>query len=337
MNSESSQPGAEPTTPARRFRDREVVLGNGVRGVGVEFPSASPHNYHQAISRPQEMPAVSLDGKLFLPPAHDRGGAKLPAVIVAPGSLGVTETNLRHAETLTSAGWAVLVIDPFGPRGVTSTTANQVQFSFAASALDVLMAWKLLAQRDDIQPARIGAQGHSRGGTAVLTAATRCFADAVLGEGRGLHAVLSAYPWSGHQFLDPRIGATRVRILMGDRDEWCSPMQAQGHWQAMRLSGGDTSLRLVGGAHHSFDRGSEIISASEAKVTPAAPTAYIAADGSFLHPLEDEPNPELVDRDLMVYALKAGYSQPGPRLGSNRGEAELFRADMLRFWREAFA
>jgi len=46
--------------------------------------------------------------------------------------------------------------------------------------------------------------------------------------------VLAAYPWSGHQFLDPRVGETQIRVVMGDADEWCSPMQVQGHCQAIR-------------------------------------------------------------------------------------------------------
>ena len=123
-----------------------------------------------------------------------------------------------------------------------------------------------------IDGTRIGAQGHSRGGSAVLTAATRRFSDAVVGRGRALIGVLAAYPWSGHQFLDPRVGTTDVHVLMGDADEWCSPMQVQGHCQAIRLSGGTASMRLFAGAHHSFDRGSRIVDVPDASVSPAAPT-----------------------------------------------------------------
>ena len=35
----------------------------------------------------------------------------------------------------------------------------------------------------------------------------------------------------------------------------------------------------------------------------------------------------------MIYALKAGYGRKGARIGSRDGEAELFKADMLAFWR----
>ncbi|MGI9409503.1 MAG: dienelactone hydrolase family protein, partial [Hyphomicrobiaceae bacterium] len=259
----------------------------------------------------------------------------LPTVIVAPGSLGVAGSHLAHAETLTSQGFAAFVLDSFGARNVTSTVAKQTQFSFAASAFDVLAAWKVLSGRPEIDASRIGAQGHSRGGSAVLTAATRRFADTVVGAGNGLHAVLAAYPWSGHQFLDPSVGRAEIRVLMGDADEWCSPMQTQGHCQAIRLTGGRATMRLFKGAHHSFDRGSELVLIEEASVSPAAPTTYISDDGAFIHPLADAPDPELVDRDCMVYSLKAGYGSKGARLGSQPGEAKAFRDDMIAFWRRA--
>lgn len=42
--------------------------------------------------------------------------------------------------------------------------------------------------------------------------------------------------------------------------------------------------------------------------------------------------PILVDRDVMVYALKAAYGRKGAHIGSGPGEAELFREDMVLFW-----
>ncbi|MEZ5855722.1 MAG: dienelactone hydrolase family protein [Hyphomicrobiaceae bacterium] len=321
------------SSPAR-FRDRTVKLANGSVGRSVEVPSASPLNYHQAICRPAEMPKVTVDGKLFLPPDDKRkSSGPLPLVMIIPGSLGVTDANLTHAGTITDLGFAAFVLDSFGERGVTSTVAKQTQFSFAASAYDVLAAWKVVTALPEIDASRTGTQGHSRGGAAVLTAATRRFADPVLGAGNGPIAVLGAYPWSGHQFLDPRVGKTEVRCLIGDRDEWCSPMQVQGHMQAIRQSGGTATIRIVSGAHHSFDRGSPIVDIPDASVSPAAPTTYLADDGAFLHPLADKPDPALVDRDVMIYSLKAGYGKKGAKLGSNPGDADLFREDMVAFWK----
>jgi dienelactone hydrolase len=314
-----------------RFRDQVITFANGAIGRNLDVTSASPRNYHQAISAPGAMPRTVIDGKLFLPPGV-AGGDRRPLVIVVPGSLGVAPSHLAHAETLTGAGLAAFVLDPFGARGITSTVANQTQYSFAASAYDVLAAWRLLAQMPEIDPERIGAQGHSRGGSAVLTAATRRFADAVLGPGRGLTAILAAYPWSGHQFVDPGVGTTRIRVLMGDRDDWCSVQQVQGHVQAIRLTGGAVTMRLFAGAAHSFDRGTPIVRIEDAAVAPGAPTIYLAADGACLHPLTGQADPALTDRDVAVYGLKAGYGVRGASLGSQDGDAADFRADMLAFW-----
>ena len=316
-----------------RFRDQAITFTNGSVGQNIEVPSASPVNYYQVISTPDDMPRLAIDGKLFLPPSGKRTTrGRLPLVVVVPGSLGVAPSHVAHAETLTNEGYAAFVLDSFGARGVTSTVANQTQFSFAASAYDVLAAWTVLVEHPEIDGTRIGAQGHSRGGSAVLTAATRRFCDAVLGRGRGLIGILAAYPWSGQQFLDPRLGTTELRVLMGDADEWCSPMQAQGHAQAIRLAGGTASMRLFASAHHSFDRGTEIVDVPDASGSPAAPTTYLADDGAFIHPLDATPSSKLTDRDVMIYSLKAGYGRKGAKIGSHDGEAKLFRDDMIAFW-----
>ncbi len=321
-------------TASQRFRDRTIVFANGSQGRAIEVPSANPRNYHQAVNALAAAPTVVLDGKLFLPPGAT---GRVPVVMVVPGSLAVAPSHLAHAETLTGIGIAAFVLDPFGARGVTSTVANQTQFSFAASALDVLMAMKVLAGLPEIDPTRIGAQGHSRGGAAVLGAAARRFADPVMGSGPRLRAVYAAYPWCGHQFRDPSIGDTVVRCIIGDRDQWCLPQQVQGHVQAMRLAGGEATMRLVDGAHHSFDRGPPVWRIEEASVSPGAPTVYVADDGAFVHPFSGTADPALVDRDLMILAIKAGYGVKGAGIGGTPELATLFREDMVAFWRRMLA
>ena len=320
---------ATERSPVARFREREVVFASGARGQNLDIASANPLNYWQVISDPGAMPRVTVDGKLFLP-----SGARgpLPVVIIVPGSLGIAATHLNHAETLVDLGLAAFVLDPFGPRRITSTVSNQTQYSFAASAYDVAAAVAALARRPEIDARRIGLQGHSRGGSAVLTAVTRRFCEAVHDRALTVRAVLAAYPWSGHQFLDPDIGTTEVRAIVGDQDDWVSPQQIQGHVQAMRLRGGTTSIRIVAGAEHSFDRHEPLQTFPDAAVSPGAPTSYLRDDGAFIHPTSGEADPELVDRDLAVYALKAGYGVRGATIGSQGNQAAVFRDEMTRFF-----
>jgi dienelactone hydrolase len=307
-----------------RFRDKTIVFANGSKGQNLDVPSANPLNYWQAISDPGAMPKVMLDGKLFLPP----GKTQPPVVVIAPGSLGISAGNMQHAETLSREGIAVFVLDPFGPRNVTSTVENQTLFSFAASAHDVVATVRVLSERDDIDTQRIGLQGHSRGGSAVLTAASRRFARDI-----NVRAVLAAYPWCGHQFLDPDVGAAEIRSIVGDRDEWVSAQQVQGHMQAIRQGGGNATWRIVAGAGHSFDRETPITKLPDARVSPGAPTAYLRDDGAFIHPATGEGDPKLVDRDIAVYALKAGYGVRGASIGSSGDQPKIFRDDMIAFFR----
>ena len=270
------------------LRERLITFASGAEGVNIAIPSASPTNYHQLVTAPDQMPRTVIDGKLFRPT-----DARPPyaTVLVVPGSLGVAPSHVRHAESLCDLGFATCILDSFAARGVTSTVANQSQFSFAASACDVLAAYRVLAAMDDIDAERVGAQGHSRGGTAVLMAASRHIADVVVGKGQGLAAVLAAYPWCGQQFENPTVGDTEVLVLMGDADEWCSPVQVQAQCHAIRLTGSKATMRLVAGAHHSYDRDTPLELIAEASVAPGAPITYLADDGAMILAHSDTGRP----------------------------------------------
>jgi dienelactone hydrolase len=310
--------------------DQEIVTARGTVGETLRVPTANPRNFFEAISDPGAMERTEILGKLFLP----AGQGPWPVVVIVPGSLGIAPSHVAKADLLNEAGIAACLIDPFGTRGVTSTVANQAQFSFAASAWDVLASVAVLAAREAIDAARIGAQGHSRGGSAVLSAA--CMARLETVDVRsGLRAIYAAYPWSGQQFLSPFVGDTLVRAVIGDQDEWCLAQQVQGHIQAIRLCGGDASCRIFAGAHHSFDRGTPLELIAEASVSPGAPTVYIREDGAFVHPADGRADPAFTDRELMMYGIKAGYGRRGAHLGSEGDQADRFHEDMMAFWIKA--
>ncbi len=309
-----------------RFGEERIEY-DGIVGERVDIVSANPVNYHQAITDPAGCEPITIEGQLFVRP----GAVGEPLVIVVPGSLGVGPNHRQHAETLVGAGYSVFLIDPFGARAVSSTVANQTQYSFAASAFDVLAAVRTLGEHPAVDPERITAQGHSRGGSAVMTAAMRRFTDAVLEPDAGLAGVYAVYPWCGHQFADASVGSTVVRSIIGDLDEWCSVQQVQAQTRAIRAAGGDASIRIVGGAHHSFDRHEPVHELAEASVAPAAPTALVDDDGALVDPWSGERSPELTDRDLFVAAVQSGLGRRGARIGGIGDQPALFDADMLAF------
>lgn len=313
-----------------RYRDEHVEL-SGIVGVNLDIPSANPVNFHQAMNEPANCAPITVDGKLFMQPVERVGVRPQPLVMVVPGSLGVGPNHRAHAATLVASGYSVFVLDPFGARAVTSTVANQTQYSFAASGFDVLAAWKVLAGHQRIDGNRIAAQGHSRGGSAVLTAAMRRFADPIVGAGNGLAGIYAVYPWCGYLFRDPAVGGTVVRSIIGDLDDWLSPQQVQGQVHAIAATGADATMRVVPGASHSFDRLQDREVLEDASVAPGAPATFIESDGSMSSPYFDGPSAELTDRDVFVAAMKAGHGRRGATIGSADGQPELFAADMLMF------
>lgn len=298
----------------------------GTDAATIRIPTADPTNFHQAITAFDTCPSLEIGAVLALPP----GDGPHPVVVIVPGSAGISPNHVEHARTLRDHGYGVCVLDPFGARSVTSTVANQAQYSFAASALDVLSALALLARDDRIDAKRITAQGHSRGGAAVMTAAVRSLADPVVGD-LAFAGVYAAYPWCGQQFVRPAVGATSVRAIIGDQDEWCSVMAVQAQIHAISLTGGDASLRIVPGAHHSFDRHEDVHDLAEARVSPNAPIEYLADDGSMIDPSTGLPDPERTDIDQFRAAVASGFGRRGARLGSTGDQPEVFREDMLAF------
>jgi dienelactone hydrolase len=308
------------------FAEDRVVLANGVAGKTVHIDSGNPKSYEEVVAK-GEFPSVRLNAKLFLPD----GNAQHPVVIIAPGSSGVRNSAIDHATALTTAGIAVLVVDPFGPRSVTSTVADQGQFSFAASSYDVLAAAKYLATLPEIDGAHIGALGYSRGGTAVLQAAVSPLANAVLGEGVSLRAVAAAWPWCGYQFERPDTRPTAIRFFVGDLDNWVSPIQCQGYAALMQDKNPDVSIRVFRNAVHGFGNGQPLREEPDAMTALNAPITYINARGEILDPYTGSPLPGVDPRALAKRT--APFLSRGARVGSQDDQAQQFVADMVGFFK----
>jgi dienelactone hydrolase len=307
-----------------------IALTNGVHGIPVKVQSRSPGDYRD-IFEGKLGPAVELTAQLFLPPGGQ--GHKAPAVIMVPGSGGVDAQHLIHSVSLTTAGIAVLLIDPFQGRGIADTMANQGQLSFAASAYDVFASVLALRRMSQIDPARIGAFGGSRGGTAVMMAAAAPLSRAVLGKAPGLKAVVAGYPWCGMQFHAPRLAeGAALLVMQGDRDNWTSFLQCQDAVHALEATKSDARMMLFPGARHAFDRTdippTEI---ADAVTSTIFPTLYLDDRGRYFDLRTDRVDPALTGKNFMDYAVSGGFHHKGVAIGATGNQAVEFSAEMLSF------
>ena len=300
----------------------------GIAEKEIPFPSANPAGYEEILAR-APVRAVQLSGRLYLP----GGSAAHPVVVITPGSGGVSPSMVRHAQALAGAGTAVFLIDPFTGRGVKSTVADQSQFSFAASTYDVLAAAKQLATFPEVDAARIGAMGYSRGGTAVLQAAISPLAQTILGEGRTLKAIAAGWPWCGYQFATPATAPTSVRFLVAEMDDWVSPVQCQGYAAAMASTNPNVSIRLFKDALHGFGYGGPIREIPNAVKALNAPIVYFNRTGAVIDWYTGDSLPGIGERYLSTQG-KAFFGR-GVHTGSAEGQADAYVADVIAFFKRA--
>ncbi|MBN8846528.1 MULTISPECIES: prolyl oligopeptidase family serine peptidase [unclassified Sphingomonas] len=318
-----------PAISSASFATVPVVLANGVRGELVNFDSHSPVDWGPAL-RGNLGPAVRLDAQFFRPPGAI---GKVPVTIIVPGSGNLGTHHLAEASALVGKGIAVLVIDPFHGRGIVDTIADQGRLSWTSSAYDVLAAVKYLRGRADVDPARIGALGGSRGGTAVMMAASAPFSDAILGQGHGLLAVVAGYPWCGTQFESARLArGAALLVLQGDHDDWVSLQQCQDAVHAMIVSKQNAAMHIIAGAYHAFDRADvPPTRIADAVTSTTFPTVYMDDAGTYIDLRTGKPNPALRPAQLTEYAISGGFVRKGVTIGSRPGDAAEFMGEMVSF------
>jgi dienelactone hydrolase len=329
-SSGAATPASAPASAAAPapipFAQQFNTLPNGIEARNVSFASANPNNYEEIMAH-RQMPAVTLEAKLYMPKG---AAAKVPAVIITPGSGGINPFMQAHARGLTDAGIAVLMVDPFGGRGVRDTISAQDQFSFAASTYDIFAAMRWLAGEAAIDSTRLGAMGYSRGGISVLQAAITPLAQAALGGAKPLRAVLAGWPWCGYQFADPQTAPTSVRFVSGDADDYVSSPQCQGYASAMKPRNPDVSFRLVRDARHGFGYGAPLRELPQAMKALMAPAVYFDAQGVLLDPWSQAAMPGLDDR--AVVKMLTPFITRGVNVGSKEGQMQDFVADLVAYF-----
>ncbi|MFD2182816.1 dienelactone hydrolase family protein [Rhodoplanes azumiensis] len=229
----------------------------------VTFPSADGRTtlvgYVFAPADSGRHPAVVM--------MHGRGGAYSSR---AGGRYDASTLSRRHAfwgRFWAAQGYVAVLVDGFGPRGHPAGFARGTHAQRPADVNEVTvrpldadgaLAW--LRGRDDVIADRIGLQGWSNGGSAVLAA----MAAPPPGAGpnapaatpaTGFRAALAFYPGCGLRgaFKAGLRPYAPVRVLIGDADAEVSPRRCVTLVDRSRAEGADIALTVYPGATHGFD------------------------------------------------------------------------------------
>jgi dienelactone hydrolase len=199
---------------------------------------------------------VIIGARLQLP---DGIKARMPAVIILHGTGGIRYNGVYYAAALNRAGIATLEVDQWGGRGLTGVASNRPR-DRGDMLPDVGGAYRLLAERPDIDDQRIGLMGYSMGGGETLLMMTRHYSEAILGPNAQIKAAVALYPvcWLYNHVPGAELSNlvdAPIRIMIGSADDYdggSEPCERLKQELAPK-DAAHLSVRVFPGATHIFD------------------------------------------------------------------------------------
>ena len=217
----------------------------------IEFLSPTPNGPSQLVQRSYGDARATIWGVLSLPIT---GAGRMPAVIIAHGSGGVSEGREgAWAAKLNKLGLASFVVDSFKPRGLTATATDQSKLSTLANVADALSALKLLATHPRIDAKRIVIMGFSRGGQVALYTALEPARRGVIDDELRFAAHIALYPSCNIPYRAETLGGAPMLMLLAALDDYTPAAACQDYARWFEAKGTAVTVKVYQGAYHDFD------------------------------------------------------------------------------------
>ena len=195
--------------------------------------------------------ATTLAAELRIPTI---AAGKMPAVILVHGSGGLQGFHGRWADELNSIGVAVLLLDSFTGRGITSTVNDQSQLDTLAMMIDAYHALGMLAQDSRIDPTRIAVMGLSKGAVAAVYSSNERFRRMYAPSGVQFAAHIGLYtPCETTYRDDDKLTGKPIRLFHGIADDYVPIGPCRDYVGRLKRAGADVALTEYPGAYHAFD------------------------------------------------------------------------------------
>lgn len=211
-----------------------VVLLAGCAGSTVSIPSLEK----------ADIPV--LPGRLVVPD----GRGPFPAVVLIHGCSGVRPNADMWASFLRDHGYASLILDGFGARGVNEICTNFNRVPTFRRVMDSYAALKYLASRPEIAADRVALMGFSNGAVVVLDASTAYWSEFLTNPPQRFRAVLAFYPECRNRTAEFSIP---VSIHIGDRDDWTLASSCEALVAQAKPPGSLPEVHVYPGGLHAFD------------------------------------------------------------------------------------
>lgn len=193
---------------------------------------------------------VTVSASLYMPNGAE---GPVPGAVLLHGSDGIADVQVRYARALADAGIAALVVDSFGPRGVSDTIGDQRAVSAYTMTIDAYGALKVLAADLRIDAARIAVIGWSKGGLAADFASRTWYQVHLSSSGLTFAAHAAFYSWCGEQPAKPQQTGAPLLYLLGELDDWTGSTPCLRYAERLADAGYQARAVVYAGALHGFD------------------------------------------------------------------------------------
>ena len=217
------------------------------------------------------IPSLPRDASTGAAPAltgvlHKPGGAgPFPAIVTLHGCAGLFSADgkmaardAQWAEFLLKHGFVVLMMDSFGPRGVTNVCAQTapVVDPQRDRQYDAYAALAYLRTLPFVRGDRVGIMGWSQGGATVLYAIdSQAAARPAALPGGDFRAAVAFYPgWcNGKSHRSGWSSAIPLLALLGASDNWTPAAPCRYFLEQAARGGAEVEVVVYPGAYHDFD------------------------------------------------------------------------------------
>lgn len=290
-------------------------------------PAAAQFEGAKAVSLETGDPNLTLRGALWTAEAPAKA-----AVVIIHGSGGWSEHREGHyGRALKNAGYTVLAVDSFGPRGITSTIDDQSKINSLTMLGDAFAARRYF-RASGVPAERLAIMGFSKGGSVSLMAADRNYLPA---EAERFALAVPFYPGCTLRPREPK-PVSEVVMLLGEKDDYTGVKPCQTLASEFQAAGGKITVKIYPDATHGWDghpARTALFRLPGAEVAIDCEVFY-ETDGRYGYGGKAYTEAEYGE---MLNALRATCMKHGARMWTNLTQKQAATGDLIELLDKTFA
>jgi dienelactone hydrolase len=176
-------------------------------------------------------------------------------------------------------GIAVVLVEPYTPRGYDSICGNQFRLTVGQRLQDLHQVLDKLRTDQRFTPNKIALSGHSVGGTNVFMSAYAEAQEKLKRNTGSFNAFVASAPECIATFRKTKLVGPML-VLMGEKDDWTRPAPCLEEIKRLESNGETVSQVMLPNASHTFSTTGTVFSSRVMKTPDEFPQVYFSIIGN---------------------------------------------------------